>query len=261
MFLSFVGSNVDEFFMVRVAGLKRQIEKSVMDTGPDGMSAAEQLRAIRASVIRLYRGAHECWSKELVPALESSGIRILSYANLTDEQRAVADSYFQEAVFPTLTPLAFDPGRPFPHISNLSLNLAVLLRAGEGEQHFARVKIPDTPAATGAIERSRRNRRAGRKRLKRNSPSSGLNSWSRRTWRRFFRAWKSSTRIRFMSRAMPTVKFKTWKQAICWSRWKKACGSAASLTWCAWKSMRRCRQPSSTFWSKTWNWNAMTFTS
>lgn len=143
MFLSFVGSNVDEFFMVRVAGLKRQIEKSVMDTGPDGMSAAEQLRAIRASVIRLYRGAHECWSKELVPALEGSGIRILSYANLTDEQRAVADSYFQEAVFPTLTPLAFDPGRPFPHISNLSLNLAVLLRAGEGE-HFARVKIPDT---------------------------------------------------------------------------------------------------------------------
>jgi len=143
MFLSFVGSNVDEFFMVRVAGLKRQIEKSVMDTGPDGISAAEQLRAIRASVIRLYRGAHECWSKELVPALEGSGIRILSYANLTDEQRAVADSYFQEAVFPTLTPLAFDPGRPFPHISNLSLNLAVLLRAGEGE-HFARVKIPDT---------------------------------------------------------------------------------------------------------------------
>ena len=63
MFLSFVGSNVDEFFMVRVAGLKRQIEKSVMDTGPDGMSAAEQLRAIRASVIRLYRGAHECWSR------------------------------------------------------------------------------------------------------------------------------------------------------------------------------------------------------
>src|ERR1039457_4348409 len=143
MFLSFVGSNVDEFFMVRVAGLKRKSEKGAMDTGPDGMSAAEQLRAIRASVIRLYRGAHECWSKELVPALEGSGIRILSYANLTDEQRAVADSYFQEAVFPTLTPLAFDPGRPFPHISNLSLNLAVLLRAGEGE-HFARVKIPDT---------------------------------------------------------------------------------------------------------------------
>src|SRR5271165_3872291 len=144
MFLSFVGSNVDEFFMVRVAGLKRQLEKGVSDPGPDGMSTSEQLRAIRASVIRLYRGAHDCWSKELVPALEQAGIRIQNYADLTEEQRSIADSYFQETVFPTLTPLAFDPGRPFPHISNLSLNLAVLLRGAEGEQHFARVKIPDT---------------------------------------------------------------------------------------------------------------------
>jgi polyphosphate kinase len=144
MFLSFVGSNVDEFFMVRVAGLKRQVEKGVSDPGPDGMSSSEQLRAIRASVIRLYRGAHECWSKELVPALEQAGIRILNYADLSDEQRAFADSYFQETVFPTLTPLAFDPGRPFPHISNLSLNLAMLLQGSEGDEHFARVKIPDT---------------------------------------------------------------------------------------------------------------------
>src|SRR5271165_7008275 len=144
MFLSFVGSNVDEFFMVRVAGLKRQLEKGVSDPGPDGMSSSEQLRAIRASVIRLYRGAHDCWSKELVPALEQAGIRIQHYADLTEEQRSIGDSYFQETVFPTLTPLAFDPGRPFPHISNLSLNLAVLLRGADGEQHFARVKIPDT---------------------------------------------------------------------------------------------------------------------
>src|ERR1019366_280674 len=89
MFLSFVGSNVDEFFMVRVAGLKRQIEKGVSDPGPDGMGPAEQLRAIRASVIRLYRSALECWSKELAPALQDSGIRILNYADLTAEQRGV----------------------------------------------------------------------------------------------------------------------------------------------------------------------------
>ncbi len=144
MFLSFVGSNLDEFFMVRVAGLKRQIEKGVTETGPDGMSPIEQMRAIRASVIRLFRNAHDCWTRELVPALESEGIHILNYSDLTEEQRSIANSYFQEAVFPTLTPLAFDPGRPFPHISNLSLNLAILLRAGEGDQHFARVKIPDT---------------------------------------------------------------------------------------------------------------------
>src|SRR5271165_2117327 len=144
MFLSFVGSNVDEFFMVRVAGLKRQVEKGVSDPGPDGMAPPEQLRGIRASVIRLNRSAQECWSKELVPALEQAGIRILSYADLSEEQRVIADSYFQATVFPTLTPLAFDPGRPFPHISNLSLNLAVMLRGSEGDEHFARVKIPDT---------------------------------------------------------------------------------------------------------------------
>jgi len=160
MFLSFVGSNIDEFFMVRVAGLKRQIEKGVLDAGPDGMIPAEQMRAIRASVIRLFRSAHDCWTKELVPALDRAGIHIVSYADLTDEQRATVNSYFQETVFPTLTPLAFDPGRPFPHISNLSLNLAVLLRGAEGEEHFARVKIPDTlpqlvPVSSAAKGKSR----------------------------------------------------------------------------------------------------------
>src|SRR5450631_3272932 len=144
MFLSFVGSNLDEFFMVRVAGLKRQIEKGVTDSGPDAMGPAELLRAIRASVIRLNRAAYECWLKELVAALRKAGLRIADFADLTDEQRAVADAYFQDTIFPTLTPLAFDPGRPFPHISNLSLTLAVVLRDAEGIEHFARVKIPDT---------------------------------------------------------------------------------------------------------------------
>src|SRR6516162_6088346 len=144
MFLSFVGSNVDEFFMVRVAGLKRQIEKGVMESGPDAMTPAEQLRTFRASVIRLNRAAHECWAKELVPALRKAGLRIENFSELTDDQRAIANAYFQDTIFPTLTPLAFDPGRPFPHISNLSLNLAVVLRDATGVEHFARVKIPDT---------------------------------------------------------------------------------------------------------------------
>jgi polyphosphate kinase len=144
MFLSFVGSNVDEFFMVRVAGLKRQIEKGVTDSGPDAMSPAEQLRAIRASVIRLNRAAHECWAKEMVPALRRAGLRIENFNDLSEEQKQTANIYFQDTIFPTLTPLAFDPGRPFPHISNLSLNLAVVLRDTQGVEHFARVKIPDT---------------------------------------------------------------------------------------------------------------------
>ena len=144
MFLSFVGSNVDEFFMVRVAGLKRQIEQGVMDSGPDAMTPAEQLRAIRASVIRLYRATNECWAKELVPTLRRAGLRIETFSDLSEDQQAFANSYFQDTIFPTLTPLAFDPGRPFPHMSNLSLNLAVVLRDAVGIEHFARVKIPDT---------------------------------------------------------------------------------------------------------------------
>ena len=144
MFLSFVGSNIDEFFMVRVAGLKRQIEKGVVETGPDGMTPSEQLRAIRASAIRLYRASYDTWRRELVPALSEAGIRILDYAELSEEQLAIVNAYFQDTIFPTLTPLAFDPGRPFPHISNLSLNLAVVLRDQKGIEHFARVKIPDT---------------------------------------------------------------------------------------------------------------------
>jgi polyphosphate kinase len=144
MFLSFVGSNVDEFFMVRVAGLKRQIEKGVVETGPDGLTPTEQMRAIRAAVIRLYRGAYDTWRRELLPALKEAGIRILDYSELTEEQVSSANSYFQDTIFPTLTPLAFDPGRPFPHISNLSVNLAVLLRDPAGVEHFARVKIPNS---------------------------------------------------------------------------------------------------------------------
>jgi polyphosphate kinase len=144
MFLSFVGSNVDEFFMVRVAGLKRQIEQGVIDSGPDAMTPAEQLRAIRASVIRLNRAAHECWTKEIVPSLRRAGVRVENFADLTEEQQEFANTYFQDTIFPTLTPLAFDPGRPFPHMSNLSLNLAVVLRDAQGIEHFARVKIPDT---------------------------------------------------------------------------------------------------------------------
>ena len=160
MFLSFVGSNIDEFFMVRVAGLKRQIEKGVVETGPDGLTPTEQLRAIRASVIRLYRASYDTWRRELVPALATAGIRILDYAELSEEQLATVNSYFQDTIFPTLTPLAFDPGRPFPHISNLSLNLAVVLRDTKGIEHFARVKIPDTlpalvPLAPGSKMKSK----------------------------------------------------------------------------------------------------------
>src|SRR5437868_6670759 len=143
-FLSIVGSNLDEFFMVRVAGLKRQVESGSSEPAPDGMSPTEQLDAIRAEVSNLRGIAARCWQRKLKPALEQAGVSILSYGSLSEQQRRRANSFFQDTVFPVLTPLAFDPGRPFPHISNLSLNLAVLIRDQNGEEHFARVKVPNS---------------------------------------------------------------------------------------------------------------------
>ncbi len=143
-FLSIVGSNLDEFFMVRVAGLVAQMDAGILDAGPDGMPPRAQLIAIRREVKRLLAEGHKCLTTELYSALAEAGIQVLDYENLTPTQQKIASRYFSETVFPVLTPLAFDPGRPFPHISNLSLNLAVLIRDPQGHEHFARVKVPDS---------------------------------------------------------------------------------------------------------------------
>ncbi len=142
-FLAIVGSNLDEFFMVRVAGLEAQIEAGASEPSPDGLSPRAQLIAIRREVKKLLSEAHRCW-EALAVELNEQGIFIHDYAELADVQRKRAMQYFEETVFPVLTPLAFDPGRPFPHISNLSLNLAVLIRDNGGHEHFARVKVPDS---------------------------------------------------------------------------------------------------------------------
>ncbi len=143
-FLSIVGSNLDEFFMVRVAGLKSQLQSGTLDFGPDGMAPAQELAAIREHVAQLYKAGQDCLRLQLLPGLKKEGIHVFEYAHLRQEDSAAANRYFSETVFPTLTPLAFDPGRPFPHISNLSLNLAVLIRDHQGVEHFARVKVPDS---------------------------------------------------------------------------------------------------------------------
>jgi polyphosphate kinase len=143
-FLSIFGSNLDEFFMVRLAVLKQRVKSGVLQTGVDGRSGTELLEAIRAEVIRLNDMAYACLAGEIGPALAHAGIRLLDYAELDPSARAVVDDYFHKTVFPVLTPLAFDPGRPFPHISNLSLNLAVTVKDAKGGDRFARVKIPNT---------------------------------------------------------------------------------------------------------------------
>ncbi len=143
-FLSILGSNIDEFFMVRVSGLLEQVEAGIVEVGVDGMGPPAQLVTIRREVKKLLADAHKCLSGSLLPALEAAGVQILDYPALNSAQLALVNAYFAESMFPVLTPLAFDPGRPFPHISNLSLNLAVLIRDNKGVEHFARVKVPDS---------------------------------------------------------------------------------------------------------------------
>lgn len=142
-FLSILGSNIDEFFMVRVAGLKNQVDAGIYETGPDGLMPIQVLDMIRARILQLLVDAHAC-RRKLFSELEKYGIRILNYDQLNMAQRDYAGKYFEETVYPVLTPLAFDPGRPFPHISNLSMNLSVLIRDIKGAEHFARLKVPDT---------------------------------------------------------------------------------------------------------------------
>ncbi|HLF02119.1 MAG TPA: polyphosphate kinase 1, partial [Anaerolineales bacterium] len=153
-FLAIVGSNLDEFFMVRVAGLKQQIAAGVVDLPPDGATPAEQLAAIRKVSLKLMEDARACLRDQFLPKLNEAGIHILNYDELNDKQRVNVKEYFDEVIFPVLTPLAFDPGRPFPHISNLSLNLAVLVRGKKGAEHFARLKVPGTLPRLVPIKRS-----------------------------------------------------------------------------------------------------------
>ena len=141
-FLSIFHNNMDEFFMIRVSGLRRQLDVGVVEAPPDGMSPAAEVSAIRLALLPILEKAKICWEKDLKPKLKSSGINILDYADLKGKQRRLLRRYFEREIFPVLTPLAFDPGHPFPHISNLSINLAVVVDDPAKGRRFARLKIP-----------------------------------------------------------------------------------------------------------------------
>jgi polyphosphate kinase len=153
-FISILGSNLDEFFMVRVGGLRMQINAGITKPSPDGLTPAEQLAAIRKRALRLMVQARDHLRDVLLPLLNDAGIHVLEYHELTQKQQENTKDYFNEIIFPVLTPLAFDPGHPFPHISNLSLNLAVLIRDEGGVEHFARIKVPETLPRLVPIKRS-----------------------------------------------------------------------------------------------------------
>lgn len=153
-FLSIVGSNLDEFFMVRVGGLKMQINAGVVDFSIDGLSPAEQLAAVRKSANQLMIYANNYWNEVILPALNENGIHVIRYDQLTEKQKENIQYYYDEVIFPVLTPLAFDPGHPFPYISNLSLSLAVYIRDKQFQEHFARVKVPSSLPRFVPIKRS-----------------------------------------------------------------------------------------------------------
>jgi polyphosphate kinase len=144
-FLAIFGSNLDEFFMIRVSGLHEQLESRVPSTAADGLSPVEQLARIRTRVTALVARASSLWAETLLPALAAVGVRVASFGDLSDAQRAWLRAYFRATVFPVLTPLAVDPLHPFPFLSNLSLSFAVEAENPQThELRFARVKVPES---------------------------------------------------------------------------------------------------------------------
>jgi polyphosphate kinase len=141
-FAAIAHSNLDEYYMVRVSGLQQQVAAAMTDVSPDGMTSAEQLAVVRGQVGPMLSEAAGVFQNALLPTLRSVGIEILDYAELSRAQKQALKSYFEHDVFPVLTPLALGPGHPFPHISNLSLNLAVVVRDPDLGERFARMKIP-----------------------------------------------------------------------------------------------------------------------
>jgi polyphosphate kinase len=153
-FLAIYGSNMDEFFMVRVSNLRSKVEANLAYLSIDGMTPRELLAAIRKLSIELDEIANRCFRRKLLPGLVKAGIHLLDYDELSNAQKEKADAYFHEVVYPVLTPLALDLGHPFPHISNLSLNLAIVIRDPRGIEKIARLKVPGTLPRLVPIKRS-----------------------------------------------------------------------------------------------------------
>lgn len=145
-FLAIFSTNLDEFFMVRVSGLQEQLEANPMMLSPDGYTPASQLRLISERLRPLVDLQMRCLREQILPGLENFGVRILPYGKLTSDQRDEMRTFYNERVFPVLTPLSVDPTHPFPYISNVSLNLGTLVIPDEAESaeepRFARVKLP-----------------------------------------------------------------------------------------------------------------------
>lgn len=144
-FFCITSSNLDEFFEVRVAGIKQQMESDVVERSTDGMTATEAFRAVTRRVRSMVENQYTCWQQQLLPALAENGIRFLNFSDLDSSDAAWVEEYYRAQVRPVLTPLALDPAHPFPQLLNKSLNIIVrleMLRAGEMLRHLAVVQVP-----------------------------------------------------------------------------------------------------------------------
>ena len=142
-FLAITSSNLDEFFMIRVAGLQEQLALGVPDVPPDGLSPDEALDEIHDEVARMMKAISDCYVNDVIPGLEKEAIHIRSYEDMDDAARAWCEQYFYDDVFPVLTPLAIDPGHPFPHLLNRSLNLLMTITDSvTNEDRIAVVQVP-----------------------------------------------------------------------------------------------------------------------
>ncbi len=155
-FLAIFAGNLDEFFMVRVAGLKRREAARLEVSSPDGLSVREQLVTISEQATRLVERQSRCWEDSVAPGLREAGIDLVHWAELPAAARQPLADYFREQIFPVLTPLAVDPAHPFPYISGLSLNLATIVQTPtDGTQHFARIKVPPNVPRLVAVDAGR----------------------------------------------------------------------------------------------------------
>lgn len=162
-FMAIFSSNLDEFFMVRVAGLKQQVAAGVTKLSADGRTPRQQLQEIAEILPSMVKQQHQHFEKAIKKELTKSGINILNYVDLNQEQRTFINQFFEDYIFPVLTPLAVDPSHPFPYISNLSLNLAVVLKDPEIDNElFARVKIPRVLPRFVALPEELRQRHRGK---------------------------------------------------------------------------------------------------
>ncbi|MDR2114244.1 MAG: polyphosphate kinase, partial [Bifidobacteriaceae bacterium] len=143
-FLSIFSSNLDEFFMVRVAGLQRRMDAGMAVVAASGLTPRQLMDAIQARTHQLVERQVSCFQHKIQPELAAQGITLVRWAQLEEHEQDRLGKFFRKQIYPVLTPLAVDPAHPFPYISGLSLNLAVILKDVPGKTHFARVKIPET---------------------------------------------------------------------------------------------------------------------